>query len=81
MNFDGVYSAADVTAASNGMEFFVYPDGTGTTNFSFNAAADINGDGLLDSRDLYAKRDRFRAINAPAVATSARWPPFASAVT
>ncbi|MBC8109247.1 MAG: hypothetical protein H7Z14_21855, partial [Anaerolineae bacterium] len=71
LDFDGVYEAADVTGPSNSMEQFVYPDGTGGTNFTFNAAADINADGLLDSRDLYGQRDRFRTIGAPAAATNA----------
>jgi hypothetical protein len=31
----------------------------------------MNADGLMDSRDLYLQRDRFRAINAPAAATDA----------
>jgi len=49
----------------------VYPNAQGQTNHSFNAAGDMNADGLMDSRDLYLQRDRFRQINAPAAATSA----------
>src|SRR5262249_26401087 len=71
LNYDGQYAAGDVTGTSYGMEAIVYPNAGGTTNFSFNAAADMNGDGLIDSRDLYAQRDRFVAIGAPAAAINA----------
>jgi hypothetical protein len=53
------------------MEALIYPNGSGQTNTQFNAAADLNGDGKLDSRDLYLQEARFKAVNAPAAAQQA----------
>jgi hypothetical protein len=71
LNHDGLYAPGDVTGTSYGMEALIYPNGAGQTNTQFNASADMNGDGLMDSRDLYLQRDRFVQINAPAGAIAA----------
>ncbi|MBC8108914.1 MAG: hypothetical protein H7Z14_20180 [Anaerolineae bacterium] len=71
LDFGGTYTIGDVTGTAYGMEAMVYPNAQGQTNHSFNAAADMNADGLMDSRDLYLQRTRFRAISAPAAATAA----------
>ncbi|CAN5709751.1 hypothetical protein BH09PLA1_BH09PLA1_20510 [soil metagenome] len=71
LDYGGTYTVGDVTGTAYGMEAFVYPNAQGQTNHSFNAAGDMNGDGLMDNRDLYAQRDRFRAIGAPADAKAA----------
>ena len=71
VNRNGSYEANDVTKATAGMESYVYPDASGNTNTTFQAAADMNGDGLMDSRDLYLQRDRFVSINAPQAAQDA----------
>ena len=65
LNFDGVYASGDVTGTGYGMEALVYPNAQGNTNTQFNPAADLNADGLIDSRDLYAQRDRYVQIGAP----------------
>ena len=65
LNFGGTYTAGDVTGTAYGMEALVYPNAQGQTNHSFNAAGDMNADGLMDSRDLYLQRDRFTPISAP----------------
>ena len=70
LNFDGVYGADDVANSSYSMEVNVYPL-IGGNNTKFNAAADFNADGLMDSRDLYLMRDRFEQIGAPAAAITA----------
>jgi hypothetical protein len=70
-NYDGVYAAADVTGPTSSMENLVYPNGAALTNQLFVASADMNGDGLMDSRDLYLQRDRFEQISAPAAAIDA----------
>lgn len=46
LNFDGVINAADLTGPA-GFELLLY-----SQNTSFNAAGDINGDGLVDNIDL-----------------------------
>jgi glycosidase len=70
-NFDGTYAANDVSGLSTAMEVLVYPNGSNQNNTQFNAAADLNADGLMDSRDLYGVRDRFRSIGAPPAAITA----------
>src|SRR5262249_26479124 len=64
LNQNNQYEVGDVTGTSYGMEAIVYPNGSGTTNFAFNAAADINADGLIDSRDLYGVEMRYAAVGA-----------------
>jgi len=71
LDYGGTYTQGDVSGTAYGMESLIYPNASGSTNFAFNAAADMNGDGLMDSRDLYLQRDRFRAINAPLAARNA----------
>lgn len=70
-NFNGAYAANDVSGLSTSLEVLVYPNASSQTNAQFNAAGDINADGLMDSRDLYAVRDRFRTIGAPPAAITA----------
>jgi hypothetical protein len=71
LDYGGTYTAGDVSGTAYGMESLIYPNASGSTNFAFNAAADMNGDGLMDSRDLYLLRDHYRAINAPVAAKNA----------
>ena len=67
------FEVGDVTGTSYGIESIVYPNGSGTTNFAFNPAADLTNDGLIDSRDLYALPIQYANVNAaPAVKRAAR---------
>ena len=49
LNSDDVLSPADLTAQPGGFKDILY-----SQNDKFHAAADINGDGLVDSHDLFA---------------------------
>lgn len=51
INFDGSYSPGDL-AGDGSFEQVLY-----TRNVTFNAAADVNADGLVDNRDLFALRE------------------------
>jgi hypothetical protein len=58
-NFDNAYAANDV----NAFETVVYAQGN-----QFNPAADMDGDGRVTSRDLYALETLYAQQNAPAAA-------------
>jgi autotransporter-associated beta strand protein len=47
LNFDSVRDANDITGTSYGFERILF-----SKNTEFNAAADVTGDGLVDTRDL-----------------------------
>ena len=47
LNFDSVRDAGDITGTSYGFERILF-----SKNAEFNAAADVTGDGLVDTRDL-----------------------------
>jgi len=47
LNFDGIRDAGDITGTSHGFERVLF-----SKNAEFNAAADVTGDGLVDTRDL-----------------------------
>src|SRR4029079_19692050 len=73
LNQHNGYETGDVTGTSYGSASIVDPNGSGTTNFVFNPAADLTNDGLIDSRDLYALPVQYNNVNAPAaVKTAAR---------
>lgn len=59
INFDGSFTIADVANVSGAFEEILFSENT-----QFNAAADINGDGLIDTFDLLALEDVY--INAGA---------------
>jgi hypothetical protein len=66
------YTATDVNG-TQGMEFLTYPNFSGQTNHTFGLpgpAADLNGDGFLDTRDLLALREHYISVSAPSVAIS-----------
>ncbi|MCS7033369.1 MAG: hypothetical protein NZ561_05155, partial [Phycisphaerae bacterium] len=65
LNFSNAFEVSDING-TQGMEILVYPNLQGQTNTQFNPAADVNGDGLLDTRDLLAIRAVYLAANAPA---------------
>lgn len=52
INFDGVFTVADVANVGGAFEEILYSE-----NAQFNAAADVNGDGLIDTFDLLALGD------------------------
>ncbi len=62
------YTTADINGPQ-GIEFLTYPNSGGVTNHTFGlpgAPADIDGNGLLDTRDLLAIRAVLVAAGAPA---------------
>lgn len=64
------YAAADVNGPQ-GIEFLTYPNFAGQTNHTFGLpgpAADVDANGLLDTRDLLALRARYISVGAPAAA-------------
>ena len=69
------YTTADVSG-QQGVEFLTYPNFAGVTNHTFGLpgpAADLDGNGLLDTRDLLALRQHYIAVSAPsAVIAEAR---------
>ena len=75
MDGSNSYTTADISGPQ-GIEFLVYPNFAGATNHTFGLpgpAADLDGNGLLDTRDLLALRPHYIAINAPsAVIAEAR---------
>jgi glycosidase len=56
LNFNNAYTTGDVLQ----FETALYAQNT-----LFNPAADLNADGRIDNRDLFALRDRYVNINAP----------------
>ncbi len=68
LNHDGQIAQADITGTNFGFEAELY-----RRNNSFNPAADMNADGLIDSRDLFALESHLAATNAlPAVQADMR---------
>jgi hypothetical protein len=62
------YTPADVNGPQ-GIEFLVYPNGAGQTNHTFGLpgpAADVDANGLLDTRDLLLMRAHYQSLSAPA---------------
>ncbi|MGN6724827.1 MAG: dockerin type I domain-containing protein [Tepidisphaeraceae bacterium] len=49
LNHDGAVGTDDLSGTSYGFEHFLY-----AKNTEFNPSADVNGDGLIDNRDLFA---------------------------
>jgi hypothetical protein len=65
VNFDGGYSAGDVTA----FETVLYSNrpSSGPYNPQFNAAGDLNGNGVIDTNDLFLLPGRYASVmNGPA---------------
>jgi hypothetical protein len=58
LNFSNSYTTSDVTQ----FEMVLY-----SQNTQFNAAGDLNADGRIDNRDLFALRERYTSVSAPAV--------------
>lgn len=65
-NYDGQFSASDI-AAGGAFETALY-----SRNTVFNAAADLNADGLVDTRDLLALPAVYSAANATLALSEAR---------
>lgn len=65
-NFDGSFTGADV----NGVGAFEQV--ANSRNTLFNAAADLNADGLVDNRDLIALPATYNNVGATAAANEAR---------
>ena len=66
VNFDGHFDRSDVFGGG-AFEQVLY-----SGNAQFNAAADLNGDGRVDSRDLFALRPLYNAAGATAASAEAR---------
>ena len=66
-DFNGSVTAGDISGTSYGVEHFVY-----AKNAEFNPAADANGDGLVDARDVFALETRFAATSNTAVKNALR---------
>jgi alpha-amylase len=60
VNYDNAYTGADSIGA-NSIETYLYSRGQ-----QFNAAADLNADGLVDNRDLLALPARYASVGAAA---------------
>ena len=65
VNYDGVLSPTDVTGTGS-FDTYLYSRGA-----LFNAAADLNADGVIDDRDLFALPARFTAAGANSSTTAA----------
>ncbi|MEM1012113.1 MAG: PEP-CTERM sorting domain-containing protein [Planctomycetota bacterium] len=59
LNHNGFFGTDDVANSSYGFEAVLYAQGD-----RFNPAADINGDGVVDTNDLFLLEDVYRAANA-----------------
>jgi Dockerin type I domain/Alpha amylase, catalytic domain len=59
LNFDGAYQPDDMAFSGYSFEGLLY-----TQNQQFNPAADVNADGLIDNRDLYAMHDVYVTAGA-----------------
>jgi glycosidase len=62
LNFDGQYSPADVSLFQAVLQ---------SDEGQFNPAADLNGDGLIDNRDLLLLAPRLKAVHADAATLAA----------
>jgi alpha-amylase len=56
INYDGAYAASDVSL----FETVLYSNNT--TNPQFNAAGDLNGNGVVDTNDLFALPGRYASV-------------------
>ena len=61
VNLDGSFTISDVANVSGAFEEILY-----SQNDQFNAAADVNGDGLIDTFDLLALEDVYIEVGADA---------------
>ena len=61
INLDGSFTISDVANVSGAFEQVLY-----SQNNQFNAAADVNGDGLIDTFDLLALKDVYIEVGADA---------------
>jgi hypothetical protein len=59
LNHDGQYAPTDVANAAGAFEQILY-----SQNAQFDAAADVNGDGKIDNKDLYALKSVYQSGGA-----------------
>jgi hypothetical protein len=68
VNLDSSYSASDVTF----FETLLYPNGQGRTNLQFSPGGDLNADGLIDNRDLFALPALYQSLSQPVARAEAQ---------